>query len=648
MDARMTADPRVALATLVAGAMFLSPSHLDSYSPSIGSAADGSGLSRVGSVAFSESALAPALQASAQGSAVAIGKGCTTAWYIDEDCDGYGPGVRSSGTYGYNQLGVGDKPDANDSNANINTVASVVAAYGSGGTLSNAQLKTFLATRGYNVEDVFYIATNGNNATGQANNPNAPFATYIGVHNLTDAGDVVIYRTGTYDNPDIGTGAPVLRSGTSGDPFVVMSMPGEVVHFTTNSNRTFNTAAIGGPGAAWVIIDGFTVNNSGSDPSLGTAWSCSGTQNTIIRNIETQRFAYISCIEGHDNLTVERNVIHHQAQHGLYMGANATESSNIVVQDSIFYANGWDNNLQNLSNTYGGHQFNGRCNGCTWTRNISHTNSGWGLSLIQGVHNSTISNNLLFNNGTAGVVMHIYPGSCQYIGGSVGEFICPYDTNNNLFVNNTIWVGTHRGDGAYGVGATTFPEGFPAILIARNTRQCVENGVAVPEVNCTMEQTFRNNVFIVTNGPVWRFDQRIEADRWAQNSVYENNIVYKSNGTTNFLRIQRCDISVCSSGSPTDYTFSTFQSTFTGGSTNGNGDPKFVRANTTEYASPQLFDFRLLSTSPAIDFASATGVPARDIRQVLRISPHDAGAYQYGGEGSTSPPQAPTNLRIIR
>jgi hypothetical protein len=62
-----------------------------------------------------------------------------------------------------------------------------------------------------------------------------------------------------------------------------------------------------------------------------------------------------------------------------------------------------------------------------------------------------------------------------------------------------------------------------------------------------------------------------------------------------------------------------------------------------------MFDFRLLSTSPAIDFASATGVPMLDIRHVTRTSPHDAGAYQYGGGGSTiTAPSAPTNVRIVR
>src|SRR5262245_53163158 len=84
----------------------------------------------------------------------AVARGCSTIFYIDWDCDGYGPGVRASGTYPivgfYATVGIlGDRPDADDTSASLNTAASVLAAYdaNSNSTLDNAELKTFLAQR---------------------------------------------------------------------------------------------------------------------------------------------------------------------------------------------------------------------------------------------------------------------------------------------------------------------------------------------------------------------------------------------------------------------------------------------------------------------------------------------------------------------
>ena len=110
-------------------------------------------------------------------SMVPIGKGCTTAFYIDWDCDGYGPGVRSSGVYGYQTPGVGNKPDADDSDASINTPATVLTAYDANGnaTLDNPELKKFLLERkGITADNIYYISLTGNNSTGAPDSPTQP------------------------------------------------------------------------------------------------------------------------------------------------------------------------------------------------------------------------------------------------------------------------------------------------------------------------------------------------------------------------------------------------------------------------------------------------------------------------------------------
>ena len=178
-------------------------------------------------------------------SMVPIGKGCTTAFYIDWDCDGYGPGVRSSGVYGYQTPGVGNKPDADDSDASINTPATVLTAYDANGnaTLDNAELKKFLLERkGITADNIYYISLTGNNSTGAPDSPTQPYASYNGnLYTSHGAGDVIIFKGGTYVDPNMGGGAPALKSGTATKPIVIMSMPGEVVAFQTNGNYTFDT-----------------------------------------------------------------------------------------------------------------------------------------------------------------------------------------------------------------------------------------------------------------------------------------------------------------------------------------------------------------------------------------------------------------------
>src|SRR5215467_11897940 len=112
--------------------------------------------------------------ASAQG-AVKVGKGCTTAFFIDKDCDGHGIAVRSDGNYGpgnvtgiepYATPNVGDMPDADDNDPDVNTVESWRIKYGSGpNDTSIATLRAFLlASRGYNPTRIAFVdPVNGNN-----------------------------------------------------------------------------------------------------------------------------------------------------------------------------------------------------------------------------------------------------------------------------------------------------------------------------------------------------------------------------------------------------------------------------------------------------------------------------------------------------
>lgn len=574
-----------------------------------------------------------------------LARGCTTAYYIDWDCDGYGPGVQSDNAYPITGLSAaitsGDMPDADDTDPFINTPDTVLANYDadSNGALSSAELKTFLSERrGYTVDQIFYVSTTGNNSTGTSDDPNLPYATYNGaLYSAHGPGDAIIYRAGSYDEPEIGSsGFPVMKSGTSGAPIIIMSYPGELVKLRTTDNVTLSTATVsGGPGAEWTIADGFVIENIGT-PGLGTAFKCSGAQNSIWRNLEVSKFKYPNCVNGTANFTLERSIFHHQAEHGLYHGAYDYFSTGDIVQDNIFYANGWDPSDGDLGESYGGMQFNGSCVGCSFTRNIIHSNSGWGMSLLMGVRESTISNNLIFNNGGEGIKIGQYPGDCGLTGeGTPGTgAICPYRSDGNLIINNTIWVGTTRADGNYGSG--TYPEPVRGIFIYRDGNVgCVSDaGVSVAPVNCPMDQTIRNNIVYVRNGPGIQFNRSLSFDAaWESNSTYQNNLIYKTGGSNFFCLENYTDGSNYCNGAAGElvYNFATFNSTL-GGGANLNSDPLFIRATSSEYASPTLFNLRFQSGSPARNAALATGVPTLDVAHTTRVATHEIGAYEYIGD----------------
>ena len=98
----------------------------------------------------------------------------------------------------------------------------------------------------------FVVSTGGND--GNAGTLSAPWRT-LGKANATlGAGDTVLVRAGTYHERI----APSL-SGASGSPLVYRAFPGEMVIIDGADDANINVVAIY---RSWVIIEGFTFNNS--------------------------------------------------------------------------------------------------------------------------------------------------------------------------------------------------------------------------------------------------------------------------------------------------------------------------------------------------------------------------------------------------
>lgn len=549
-----------------------------------------------------------------------LGKSSYTC--LDKDGDGFGVGPGCAG------------PDADDNDATVHTAAQVITAYGS--------VNAFLVSRGYQSSitpaTVWCISTTGNDLTG-ASSTNADTACTHPYQHLNGSPSVisslvspyiVIFRTGTYTQS-----VYEPPSGTSSRKNVFMSYPGEqaTLDFSAGSG---NAIAMGAK--SYVIVDGFKVlsNPSGAGYSGGTyILYNSGSQaitfvGNVLRNCEISGGGDDSNVDA-DNITdflVEDNVIHdpypHGGQHNIYLGSNTVASSGVIVRRNILY-NVYTGGYPNL-------QFNGRCMGCYFESNLLYNADGQQIAFLEGVSNSFLRNNLVFNNGTAGnpplnfVMQNYDSGQCQQTG---VPSICPWSQTGNTIENNTFWSGTTNADGSAAAGETFIVANYAT------TGPCGDGGS--PPCGTLGGNLYRNNI-IVGPGPVNHnastgyppvvylntSPNYLAADTWT------NNLIQSLDGSAYILGVGAVN-------GGTSYNCASLNSLAGTGSGCLNADPKFVAVNTSYWNSPTSFQFGLLSGSPAIAAGTSIGAPAVDIWGATRPNPPAIGAIEFNGVITVNP-----------
>ena len=477
--------------------------------------------------------------------AAAKGPGCTTATMIDWDCDGYGPG---------SPLG----PDADDQDPTVNTSATALAKYGS--------TRALLSHLGYNPKRLIFIDNRENTGKGQADNESRPYRSWDQVAGMVKAGDAVIWRAGTYpDHPSLQWG------GKNDQPIILMAYPGERVILDQPANGIDFVAQSN------ITIDGLIVQNSANGYGEGVFFGDPAV-NITLRNMEIrQRGRGVLGMNGLANVLIERSVIHDiSVEHDIYLGARERPNRDITVRNNVLY-----------NASYNGFQHNGRVTHMVVDSNIIHSNLLSALSFLQGVSDSVVSNNLMFNNARNCMVLF------DYVDGS--PVIKPYDQSNDLFVNNTCWVGTRSTSGE--------DISQPAINVE-------SSGLPVNFDNLK----FVNNIFVTQNYATFKFGQ----SKFLKTAVIRNNVIWNAGGGA-YLNTEKGDAG-----------FETINSgdALKGG--NVKADPRFGAVNTAWHNEPENFDFMLREGSPAIGFSIAADAPASDLLRHPRGSAPDAGAYQFG------------------
>jgi hypothetical protein len=520
-------------------------------------------------------------QAPNAGTAVVLGTGKNTATCIDKDGDGYGLGP-----------GCENGPDADDNDPSVKTAADVVAKYGSMKAFLNHHIQETLGTPNFAVRRILYIdATKGKGFGAKADDENRPYRSFNAIAHSLKPGDVVLFRAGDYP------GMILKGGGAPENPVVLMAYPGEVVRVDASSYQSFDLTNVGG-----LILDGFHIYSSyptgGSQCiSGGSWWPKPVTGPPLFHDVIIQNFDCANCSRGMFlqngllNLIIQDSVIHDlpygRGTHPVYLGSASAPSKNVIVRRNLVYNSGAEGN---------GVQFNGRVTNLVVDRNIVYNSEGAGISLLQGVSDSFITNNLVFNHANGGIKIMNYPNNSPYL--------LAYDQTGNVIENNTIWQGNK--------------DWFDGDSISSSPIYVVHSGGL--RAGNLGGNIFRNNILVTSFGSnVPAIDFR-DADRpeELQTSTFQNNIVYSTTATN----------IVAQSGSR-KYDCAQLMAATTNSSACMNVKPLFVDVNTKYYNQPKKFDFMLREGSPAIGAGTPTGAPSIDLKGVTRPNPPSIGAYEY-------------------
>jgi parallel beta-helix repeat protein len=263
----------------------------------------------------------------------------------------------------------------------------------------------------------FFVATYGSNAA--AGTADAPWQTLQFAADRVAPGDRVVVRPGAY------TGFYLDTSGTPAAPIEFLAEPGVLI----NQRNTTTPDGINLEGASHILIDGFAVTGMERAGVRSVGFPSNFAEHVTVRNVHAYNNARWGIFTGHvDDLLIESNVASGSAiEHGIYVSNSGDRP---VIRDNLIFDNHGSGIHMNGDLSQGG---DGIISHALVSRNVIYNNAapdpmnnlggGSGINM-DGVQNSRIENNLLYNNHASGISLYSIDGAQ----GSIG----------NVVVNNTV------------------------------------------------------------------------------------------------------------------------------------------------------------------------------------------------------------------
>jgi parallel beta-helix repeat protein len=260
----------------------------------------------------------------------------------------------------------------------------------------------------YNSYSTTYYVSNSGNNSNNGLTPQTAFATLQYAADVISAGDSVLVLEGNYVGFDIRT------NGTQNFPIVFKNYESNVVIDERNSTTP---DGINIENADWIIIDGFEVRDQ---PRAGIRIVLSDF--VMIKNNYCHNNYRWGIFTGFtDDITIEHNTCSYsQDEHGIYV---SNSSDRPIIRNNHSFNNNGCGIHMNGDISMGG---DGIISNAVVEGNILHDNGLGGGSAINmdGVQDSKIFNNLIYNNHATGIAMY------RIDGGDASK--------NNKVYNNTI------------------------------------------------------------------------------------------------------------------------------------------------------------------------------------------------------------------
>ncbi len=623
-----------------------------------------------------------------------VGKGCTSLYVIDDDCDGYGVG---------SELG----PDADDNDINVNTPDTVNNAE----TLLKARFAIVSGKAdGGIIKWLVIDPVNGTDTDpGSARTSKNTLAeavidswvTFAGAVVKNAAGTAIVYREGPDSGDyicDVNGTCGSLVDGTANNPVYVTIYPGEKITFYTTHD---DHPLVGGGNCAtlksyWTFdgIGGGLIFKGAKSTRTGNGFTTCYSDHFIIREVEISESGRGShshhCMT---NLLFERNSVHSStSEHLIYWGAGPVGFAlgtavgpidGIVFRENLLY-----------SSVSHGLKINGIFYNITIDSNKFSLTGNANIDFDRGGSDILITNNIF--GDLRAIDFSDYGGYGSYMA-DIGAGFTNYPKNNILVENNTFYHGMYDPRFEYSGGLNPWPfinyttqfdgsqaptwqanHDYDAVVLyvphvpptgdnewvsPTTPTGCIYAAYIAGESGPTEPAnwpTISGQLLQETGcspGPCvkWLSDCISKIS----NHIYRNNI-FVASGTastdtlfriggagqviTGFLGLNtpliehnlfyQTNSSKMILVYPSLMTLGEVQASETYNPYWGNNtwsNPLFTDVNNSYYLTPWKVNTTTSTSSPAKNLGIATGMPTDDIKGVTRVG-YDAGAYEIGGD----------------
>ncbi len=265
----------------------------------------------------------------------------------------------------------------------------------------------FLASVFTVAQSTYYVSENGSN-TNNGLTPQTAFETLQYAADMVSAGDSVLVLEGNYVGFDIRT------NGTQNSSIVFKAIESNVV---IDERNAVTPDGINIENTSWIVIDGFEVHDQ---PRAGIRVAVSDYI-TIKNNYCHNNYRWGIFTGFTDDLIIENNTCSYSTdEHGIYV---SNSSDRPTIRNNHSFNNNGCGIHMNGDISMGG---DGIISNAVVEGNTIHDNGLGGGSAINmdGVQDSKIFNNLIYNNHATGIAMY------QIDGGDASK--------NNKVYNNTI------------------------------------------------------------------------------------------------------------------------------------------------------------------------------------------------------------------